>query len=46
MPVFFFTDIEGSTKMWEQHAGLMGEVIARHDGILQETIESAGKSLR
>jgi adenylate cyclase len=42
MPVFLFTDIEGSTRMWEKYASVMGGVIARHDEILQGTIVSAG----
>lgn len=42
MPVFLFTDIEGSTRIWEKLADVMGDIIARHDDILQETIASAG----
>jgi len=36
---FLFTDIEGSTKMWEQDAQAMQEVLARHDKILRNAIE-------
>lgn len=36
MLVFLFTDIEGSTQLWEEHTDEMGAVIARHDAILQE----------
>lgn len=36
MLVFLFTDIEGSTRLWEAHTDEMGDVIARHDAILQE----------
>jgi class 3 adenylate cyclase len=31
---FLFTDIEGSTKLWEQYPDLMGAVVARHDALL------------
>ncbi len=36
---FLFTDIEGSTKLWEQHPNDMQAALARHDAILRETIE-------
>jgi class 3 adenylate cyclase len=36
---FLFTDIEGSTKFWERHAGAMSEALARHDAILHRVIE-------
>ncbi len=39
---FLFTDIEGSTKLWEQHHDPMRDVIARHDALLQKTIEANG----
>jgi hypothetical protein len=42
MPVFVFTDIEGSTRLWEEHTGGMGAVIARHDAILQEQVSASG----
>jgi adenylate cyclase len=42
MPVFFFTDIEGSTRLWEEHTDEMGAVIARHDAILQEQVSASG----
>jgi WD40 repeat protein/class 3 adenylate cyclase len=42
MLVFFFTDIEGSTRLWEEHTDYMGEVIARHDAILQQQIAQSG----
>jgi class 3 adenylate cyclase len=35
---FLFTDLEGSTQLWEQHAQAMGASLARHDTILRETI--------
>jgi class 3 adenylate cyclase len=39
---FLFTDIEGSTKMWERDAPAMQVAIARHDTILKQTIEERG----
>jgi hypothetical protein len=33
---FHFTDIEGSTKLWENKAPDMSEALARHDRILRE----------
>ncbi|OHD67329.1 MAG: hypothetical protein A2177_11505 [Spirochaetes bacterium RBG_13_68_11] len=35
---FLFTDIEGSTKRWENHRSEMKSSLARHDAILRETI--------
>lgn len=35
MLVSFFTDIEGSTQLWEEQTAEMVAVIARHDAILQ-----------
>ena len=37
---FLFTDIEGSTKMWERDRAAMSEALARHDEILREAIEA------
>jgi len=37
---FLFTDIEGSTKLWEQHPQQMLVADARHNQILREAIES------
>src|SRR5512147_963331 len=36
---FLFTDIEGSTKLAQEHPGEMPELLARHDAILNESIE-------
>ncbi|MGA7192003.1 MAG: adenylate/guanylate cyclase domain-containing protein, partial [Anaerolineales bacterium] len=36
---FLFTDIEGSTKLWEQYPKAMKTALARHDEILRQTIE-------
>jgi predicted ATPase/class 3 adenylate cyclase len=37
---FLFTDIEGSTKRWEQEPQAMQVALARHDAILRATIEA------
>jgi class 3 adenylate cyclase len=34
---FLFTDIEGSTKLWERDARRMQTALARHDEILKST---------
>ena len=39
---FLFTDIEGSTRRWEQHPIAMRLAVATHDGILRQAIESNG----
>jgi predicted ATPase/class 3 adenylate cyclase/Tfp pilus assembly protein PilF len=36
---FLFTDIEGSTKMWERSPEAMQAALARHDQILRRAIE-------
>jgi predicted ATPase/class 3 adenylate cyclase len=35
---FLFTDIEGSTPLWEQHPEEMKTALAKHDSILREAI--------
>jgi predicted ATPase/class 3 adenylate cyclase/Tfp pilus assembly protein PilF len=39
---FLFTDIEGSTKLWEQDFSSMQVALARHDEILRSAIEERG----
>jgi predicted ATPase/class 3 adenylate cyclase len=39
---FLFTDIEGSTKLWERHPEAMQTALARHDEILRSAIEKHG----
>jgi class 3 adenylate cyclase len=36
---FLFTDIEGSTRLWERDASAMKSALARHDEILRSAIE-------
>ena len=37
---FLFTDIEGSTKLWEQHPDSMRAALAGHDALLRNAIET------
>ena len=37
---FLFTDLEGSTRLWEEHPDAMKEALARHDAILRDAVES------
>jgi predicted ATPase/class 3 adenylate cyclase len=37
-----FTDIEGSTRLWEKHPGEMALALQRHDELMRSGIESAG----
>jgi predicted ATPase/class 3 adenylate cyclase len=37
---FLFTDIEGSTRLWDEHPDAMQVVLARHDGVLRSAIDS------
>jgi predicted ATPase/class 3 adenylate cyclase len=37
---FLFTDIEGSTKLWEAYPQWMAEALARHNTILRQIIET------
>jgi predicted ATPase/class 3 adenylate cyclase/Tfp pilus assembly protein PilF len=39
---FLFTDIEGSTKRWEQYPRQMEAALRRHDAILRSAIEQHG----
>jgi len=39
---FLFTDIEGSSGLWERHPEAMKAALAQHDTILREVIESHG----
>src|SRR5262245_26116946 len=35
---FLFTDIEGSTRLWDQHAEAMREALARHHALAADEI--------
>jgi class 3 adenylate cyclase len=39
---FLFTDVEGSTKLWENNAPAMQVALARHDELLRRSIEERG----
>src|SRR5215218_7352129 len=39
---FLFTDIEGSTRLWERDAAAMQAALDRHDEILHDSIEGHG----
>jgi predicted ATPase/class 3 adenylate cyclase len=39
---FLFTDIEGSTRLWESQPDAMKPALARHDALLREAIEGRG----
>ncbi len=42
MVTFLFTDIEGSTRLWERDSAAMWRAIARHNAILDEAIRANG----
>ncbi|HET9470184.1 MAG TPA: adenylate/guanylate cyclase domain-containing protein, partial [Usitatibacter sp.] len=39
---FLFTDIEGSTRLWEEEPERMREAMARHDALAREAVLSHG----
>ncbi|HEU5100840.1 MAG TPA: tetratricopeptide repeat protein [Roseiflexaceae bacterium] len=39
---FLFTDIVGSTRLWEQHPELMGAAIDHHEALLRQVVTDAG----
>ena len=39
---FLFTDIEGSTRLWEERRAAMGVALAAHDALLRAAVEEAG----
>ena len=44
---FLFTDLEESTRLWQEHPQAMAPALARHDAILREVIEShAGRIVK
>ncbi|HWQ15784.1 MAG TPA: tetratricopeptide repeat protein [Roseiflexaceae bacterium] len=42
---FLFTDIAGSTRLWEEHPAGMIVALARHDAILRQAIATYGGAL-
>lgn len=45
MQTILFTDIESSTRLWEEHPEGMASSLARHDTILRDSIDQANGSL-
>ena len=39
---FLFTDVEGSTRLWEEHPDAMRGALARHDDVVRAAIEGHG----
>jgi len=39
---FLFTDLEGSTRLWEEDAPTMRAAMARHDALLEEAVTRRG----
>src|SRR5438477_673593 len=42
---FFFTDIEGSTQLWEHYPTQARAALARHDQIIEDVVGSHGGSV-
>jgi len=40
--IFLFTDIEGSTQLWEQYPDRMGDALAHHDSLLRQIVQACG----
>jgi len=39
---YLFSDVEGSTRLWERHPEAMQGALARHDAILRAAVEGCG----
>ncbi|MGO9342344.1 MAG: adenylate/guanylate cyclase domain-containing protein, partial [Acidimicrobiales bacterium] len=39
---FLFTDVEGSTRLWEEAPDAMRKSLERHDAIMRQAIEGEG----
>ena len=42
---FLFTDLEGSTRLWELYPDAMKAALARHDALLREAVEAHAGSI-
>ncbi len=42
---FLFTDIEGSTRLWEDHRDVMSDALEAHDSLLRSAVERSGGSV-
>jgi class 3 adenylate cyclase len=41
---FLFTDIEGSTRLWEEHPEAMRQTLLQHDDLLRACIEHSARA--
>src|SRR4051812_42604910 len=39
---FLFSDVEGSTRLWETYPEAMKSALARHDAIMRQSFEAHG----
>jgi predicted ATPase/class 3 adenylate cyclase/tetratricopeptide (TPR) repeat protein len=39
---FLFTDVEGSTRLWEQYPAAMRQALARHDALIEDLVVRQG----
>lgn len=37
---FLFTDVEGSTRLWQEHSADMSDALARHDAIVRSAVDN------
>ena len=42
---YLFTDVEGSTRLWERDPAAMGAALARHDALIEGAVERHGGAL-
>ena len=42
---FLFTDVEGSTRLWEEASDLMMDALRLHDGVISAAVQAHGESL-
>src|SRR5512139_3842742 len=42
---FLFTDIEGSSRLWEREPARMQVALARHDALARRTVEASGGAI-
>ena len=42
---FLFTDIEGSTRLWEQYPDGMRQAMAQHDALIEALVAQNGGTL-
>jgi len=43
---FLMTDVEGSTRLWEEHRDVMGAAIERHDALIAAAVNEHGVLIR